>query len=66
MPTSWPTGMPENQKLPDHIISSTATRALSTAMIFARRFESKITGIELEPGIYEAHEEYLLEIIHNI
>lgn len=52
-----------NKTLPDKIISSTATRALNTALIFARTFEFNMTNFELEPNIYESRIETFLKII---
>lgn len=56
----------ENQQLPDLIISSAATRALSTALIFARKLGLKMTSIEMQPDIYEAHDDTLLKIVQKI
>lgn len=53
----------KNKKAPDLILSSTATRALSTALIFARALEQPVDRIALEPEIYEAQTESLLKIL---
>ena len=48
---------------PTQILSSSATRALSTALIFARALELDITNFIVEPAIYEAPIDSLLEIL---
>ena len=54
------------QGLPDLILSSTATRALSTALIFARHLKLDTNHLVLEPGVYEASQKKLLELIQNL
>ena len=48
---------------PDAIISSPATRAFSTAAIFARAFQYPVSSVEINANIYEAETEVLLEEI---
>ena len=48
---------------PTQILSSSATRALSTALIFARALELDITNFIVEPANYEAPIDRLLEIL---
>jgi phosphohistidine phosphatase len=48
---------------PEQILCSTATRALSTALIFARAMDFDMTRFNLEPRIYEASVDTLLYII---
>src|SRR6478609_6750765 len=50
-------------KQPDKLITSTATRAFSTAMIFARVMELPKENIKLEPRIYESSASTLLSLI---
>lgn len=52
-----------HQDSPLHILSSTATRALSTAMIFAKELKVEKPEFMLEPSIYEAGLPTLREII---
>ncbi len=54
-----------NHAPPDHIVTSSATRALSTAFIFARQMQLERDHIILEPGIYESSAENLLSIIQG-
>jgi len=53
----------KNKNKPDLILSSTATRALSTAFIFARALEQTTDKIKLEEKIYEASLENLLSVL---
>lgn len=53
----------KNKTLPDLIMSSTATRALNTALIFARALELNMTNFILEKDIYESKAATLLSII---
>lgn len=55
----------KNKKLPEKILSSTATRALNTALIFARTFEFKMPGFSLEKKIYECSFDTFLEVIRS-
>lgn len=48
---------------PDLILTSTATRALSTALIFSRTLHCPASKVVLEPQIYEADTEHLLQVI---
>jgi len=48
--------------LPDQIISSPATRALNTALIFARAGEFNMKNFRLEPNLYESSADALLDI----
>lgn len=47
-------------------MSSTATRALSTALIFARTLKIPVDRIRLEPRIYEASAEELVRVLHEL
>jgi len=53
----------KNSKAPDLILSSTATRALSTALIFARAINQPISKFALEPELYDADTETLLKVL---
>lgn len=53
----------KTKKLPDLIVSSTATRALSTALIFARTFNFNMQQFHLDQDIYEATAERILQVI---
>ena len=53
----------KNHKAPDKIIASTATRALSTALIFARTMDFNMACFQLEKEIYEGSVETLMTII---
>jgi len=55
-----------NKPLPDLIISSTAARALNTALIFARTFNFNMEDFMLEPKVYESNLKNLLLIINNL
>jgi len=55
----------KNKTAPDLILTSTATRALSTALIFARKFKLDDNQVKLEPKIYEADVSTLLKIIQS-
>jgi phosphohistidine phosphatase len=52
-----------NKKMPDLIASSTATRALSTAMIFMRTLEFSTDKLLLEEDIYESTADNLVKIL---
>jgi phosphohistidine phosphatase len=54
-----------NQIKPDLIISSSATRALSTALIFARTLNYNITDLIIEPEIYESTSNIILSVINR-
>lgn len=51
---------------PDVILSSTATRALSTALIFARALNFDMNNFVLQEKIYEAPASRLISIITNL
>lgn len=53
----------KNQTIPDLILSSTATRALSTALIFARTLDLDMTNFVLDKNMYESTATKLLAII---
>ena len=53
----------KNHKLPDIILTSTATRALNTALIFARALDFNMDHFVIEKNIYEATSDKLLSII---
>jgi phosphohistidine phosphatase len=50
---------------PQHLISSTATRAFTTATYFANEFEMPIADIEKQGYLYNAPEENYFEVIKN-
>lgn len=56
----------QNHAAPQYMVSSTATRALSTALIFCRTLDLGVSRLLLEPGIYEAGETQLHRIIGSI
>src|SRR5690606_33814575 len=51
---------------PQHLISSPAKRAITTAQIFAEHLAIPVNQIELEPRIYEALPNTLLQIIGEL
>jgi len=51
---------------PDLLLSSPATRAYSTALYFADAFEIERGDVQLEPRIYEAFSEDILDIIEKL
>jgi phosphohistidine phosphatase len=53
----------KNNPKPDLILSSTATRALSTALIFSRALELPSAQITLEAKIYEANVSTLYSVL---
>jgi phosphohistidine phosphatase len=55
----------ENHGVPHRIISSTATRALNTALIFARAMNFRMEDFRLEKKLYEANLEAILSIIRE-
>lgn len=55
----------KHQKQPDTIVSSTATRALNTALIFARAMDFNMGCFHLEKEIYEGSVEMLMSIIRE-
>lgn len=52
--------------IPDLIISSPATRALHTALIFARRLNIPFSDIDIREEIYDARLEALIRLISGI
>ena len=55
----------ETKKMPELIISSTATRALNTALIFARSIGFDMKNFKLEKDIYEGSAGELFEVINR-
>ena len=55
----------KNKTLPGHILSSTATRALNTALIFARTFDFNMDHFSLDKNVYEASSKKLISIIQQ-
>jgi phosphohistidine phosphatase len=53
----------KNQKSPDLILSSPATRALNTALIFSRSLEFDMSNFYLTEEIYESSVDTLIELI---
>ena len=51
---------------PDAVCSSTAVRASSTALIFARTFGMDEKQILLNPGLYEADEDRFLAVLKGL
>lgn len=60
--SSW---MKESKDLPDLILASSATRALNTALIFARTWEFDMRNFRIEKDIYEANASTLFNIINQ-
>lgn len=56
----------KNKKKPDLILSSYATRALSTAFIFARGIDQKNDAIQVEEKIYEASVDSLMSVLKKL
>ncbi len=52
-------------EIPDHMISSPATRALHTALIFAKNLEHPFSSIEICEEIYHASTRDLLNLVLN-
>jgi phosphohistidine phosphatase len=55
-----------HQDVPKYFISSDATRALNTALIFARNLNYPSQDLQIEPGIYEAPADKIKAIISTI
>jgi phosphohistidine phosphatase len=55
----------KNKKTPDLILSSTATRALNTGLIFARALEFDMKNFLLEEKIYESSVATLLSVLRE-
>ncbi len=51
---------------PDMLVSSTAKRALSTALFFAEAFKMEPGAIQREPRIYEAFPQEILRLISEL
>lgn len=51
--------------VPNKILSSTATRALSTALIFARTFDFEMNKFELDNNLYESTSSKVISIIQQ-
>lgn len=56
----------DQEDLPEYILSSPATRALHTALIFARNLNFPIGAIQLDDALYLATSEALTEVIRRI
>jgi len=52
--------------IPDHIVSSPAKRAITTAKYFAKAFEIDKSSIEQIEAIYEAEANTLLKVINQL
>lgn len=52
--------------MPDHIVSSPATRALHTAMIFAKNTAYPFSEIEIREEIYHASTRDLLNLVRHL
>ena len=48
---------------PERIVSSSAVRALSTALIFARQFDHDAAAVVIEPKLYEASPAAFLQVL---
>src|SRR5688572_3221231 len=55
----------KNKQHPDHIISSPATRALSTAFIFLRAMNLPLSTAAIADDIYESPAGSILKVIRN-
>ncbi len=55
----------KNKKVPELILSSPATRALSTALIFARAFEFNMKNFSINESIYESPVSNLISIVQS-
>jgi phosphohistidine phosphatase len=55
----------EKKQLPDVIFSSHATRALTTALIFARTLQFNLNQFSIDALLYETNLNYLYEFIRN-
>lgn len=53
----------KNKPLPQLIISSTATRAMSTALIFTRKFNAEMHSFASDKNLYEAGSEQILSVL---
>lgn len=55
----------KNKKRPDLILSSTAARALSTALIFSRTLKMDVAALKLESHLYEAGLTELFSVLRS-
>jgi phosphohistidine phosphatase len=55
-----------NKKLPQLILTSTATRALSTALMFARTLNFNMTNFVLNETIYESSEQNIIFLLQQL
>ena len=51
---------------PDLIVTSTANRAQTTALHFAKEFDISPGDVMLRPEIYEAYSEQVMEVIRSL
>lgn len=51
-------------EIPDHMVSSPATRALHTGLIFAKNLDHQFGSIEIVKEIYHASTKDLLEVVY--
>ena len=56
----------ELRRLPDHLVSSPALRAFTTACVFAERLGFATDAIRLESRIYEASRETLADVVRGL
>ncbi len=56
----------QNDTIPQLIISSPATRALHTAMIFARNFDIDFSAIRIDAKLYEGNAKHYVKCINAI
>ena len=56
----------ELRRLPDHLVSSPAMRAFTTACTFADRLGFATDAIQLDSRIYEASRETLAEVVRGL
>lgn len=56
----------KNHKSPELIISSTATRAISTALIFARELTFNAKNVVLSEKIFDANTDDILSVIRDL
>ena len=55
----------KNKKLPEVILSSSATRALNTALIFVRTFEFNMNNFFINETIYESSVSNLISVVQQ-
>lgn len=51
---------------PGVIVSSPAIRAVSTALIFARHFETNASAVQLHPLLYDTNSKHYLQVIGSL